>query len=68
MTDVTDNTPQVRQDPSQTPSFAWSETKWYADCTHCGAKNEVDAGECMAGTAEQETCVVCRKQFTFRAG
>jgi hypothetical protein len=48
-------------------AFAWSETKWYAECAHCGAKNEVEADACMSGASHDQTCEVCRKRFSFRA-
>ncbi len=45
---------------------AWSETRYFAECSHCGAKNELDSNKCMSGAAEETTCEVCRKTFNFR--
>jgi len=49
-------------------AFAWSEKKWYAECPHCFAKNELDSGDCMSGAEHEDTCEVCHKNFGFRAG
>jgi hypothetical protein len=49
-------------------AFAWSETKWYAVCPHCHARNEIDAGDCDSGAACDAVCEVCRKPFGFRSG
>lgn len=55
-------------DDSKKPTFAWSETKWFAECPLCGKGNEVSEGDCVSGAASQHTCVECGKDFTFRAG
>jgi len=50
------------------PAFAWSEKNWYAESPHCGAKNELDTDACMSSSESHQTCEICRKNFTFRAG
>jgi hypothetical protein len=46
-------------------SFAWSE--WFAVCTHCGAKVEVNASACMSGVSSKASCKRCSNYFWFRA-
>lgn len=49
-------------------AFAWPETKWYAECPHCFAKNDVGSCDCLSGAEHEHTCEVCHKTFGFRAG
>lgn len=48
------------------PVFAWSETKWYAECSLCGAKNEVDRNDCFSGSTTGKNCQHCGERFFFR--
>lgn len=32
-------------------AFAYSVTKWYAECTHCGATNNMDPDACKSGAS-----------------
>lgn len=47
-------------------SFAWSETKWYADCSHCNHTNEVDAESGVSGSSFEHTCANCKQTFSAR--
>lgn len=58
----------MSNDTEDEVAFAWSETKWYAECPRCHARNEVDAGDCNSGAASEAVCEMCRKPFSFRAG
>lgn len=49
-------------------AFAWTETKWYANCTHCAAQIEVDSDACLSGSENSQKCSVCGDVFAFRAG
>lgn len=44
----------------------WSETHYYADCPHCGHKNDLDADKCMSGAEEIHICVHCQQPFYYR--
>jgi hypothetical protein len=55
-------------DGVEKPAFAWAETKWFANCTHCGVQNEVDSDACQSGSEYRHKCLACELDFTFRAG
>jgi len=49
------------------PAFAWSETKWYANCIYCGIENEVSSDASQSGAESSHKCVACGRSFAFRA-
>lgn len=53
------------RDP-EVPSLAWKETKWFANCQHCGEENQVDDECSESGAPSNHDCIVCGKIFLYR--
>lgn len=50
------------------PAFAWTETKWFAECAHCGVQNDVTSHVSVPGSeSHHHRCAVCARDFSYRA-
>ncbi|NMG29584.1 hypothetical protein [Aromatoleum evansii] len=56
------------KDRDKRPSLAWGETKWYAECSHCGTQNEIAEDAYASGAEHTHQCISCGQEFSFRSG